>query len=681
MVASSRVIGRQAERCEGDGVTTVKEDLGKGPEGEGGQSAADTPRPQGPRRWRPSLSPVIGLVRRHWLFSLALALAVVPRLVAMLGYRPAMLFRLDTFDYLWGAVHLSPNVINPSGYSLFLWLLLPFHSLVLVAVLQHLMGLGVATMMYGVLRHYRLPAWGATLAATPVLFDPEQIMIEHLIMADLLAMFLMVGAFAVLLLRDSPSVWRSATAGALMGAATIVRPTVLPLVVLIPIYLLLRRVGWRRAGAALLAGVLPVVGYLGWFAAVHGSFNMSNSNGLFLWSRTMSFANCQVIKPPADLQELCPDAQPGPLARADPALRRLPKRYLWNHRIWAWQNTTSGFVPDDAAFTQANNERALRFAILAIKAQPVAYAKAIAAEVAEPFRGIDKTLRFPVIAPRSATIGPAYNLRYAVGTIKAYTGNDQGVSQYLGAHFGGRVVHPYNVLMNKYQHIVLLPGPVFGLIVLTGLVGIFIPRRRTSAAILLWVSAVVIMVLPTAEHEYTYRYVIPAVPLVCIAAALAFRKPDKRAPAAATSAGSAAVSGPAPTAPAGAAPAGESAPAPAPRSAPTAGSAPAGPEPDGSAPAGPEPDGSAPAARAASATGAAPGAGSAPTAGPATANGPGSGAGSVPTTAEPASSGAPTAQAGAAASAEPGVKAEPRVKAEPQAQAKPPSQGEPSAAG
>jgi hypothetical protein len=57
----------------------------------------------------------------------------------------------------------------------------------------------------------------------------------------------------------------------------------------------------------------------------------------------------------------------------------------------------------------------------------------------------------------------------------------------------------------------------------TGLAGIIIPRRRTAAAALLWISAVITRVLPTAEHEYTYRYVIPAVPLVCMAAALAFR--------------------------------------------------------------------------------------------------------------------------------------------------------------
>jgi hypothetical protein len=621
-------------------VTRVREDFGQGPDGTGGgqpgQPDAETPRPRAPRRWRPTLAPLSGLVRRHWLFSLALAAAAVPRLVVMLGYRPAMLFRLDTFDYLWGAVHLSPNVVNPSGYSLFLWLLLPFHSLVLVAALQHLLGLGVATMVYAVLRHYRLPAWGATLAAAPVLFDPEQIMIEHLIMADLLAMVLMVGSFAVLLFRDPPSLSRSATAGLMMGVATIIRPTVLPLLLLIPVYLLIRRVGWRRAGAALAAGVLPVLGYMSWFAAVHGTFNLSNSNGLFLWSRTMSFANCSVIKPPPDLQALCPTAQPGPLARADPALRRLPKRYLWNHRIWAWQGTTSGFVPDTAAFTQANNERALRFAILAVKAQPVAYAQTIAAEFLTPFAHTDNTLRFPVVPPSSSTLAP-YNLRYAIGTIKAYTGSDQGVSRYLGYHFGVRVVHVPAVLMNKYQHLIYLPGPVFGLIMLTGLVGIIIPSRRSWPAIFLWVSAVIIMVLPTAEHEYTYRYVIPAVPLVCMAAALAFRKQDRKAAPGTAPGGALAAGGAAPAAPAGsAAPAAPTAPAessaPAGSTARATSAAPAGP----TAPAAPA---SGPAAPPAPAVSTAPAGSTAPAA-------PANGPAAPPAPAEPPAEAGPVSEAG-----------------------------------
>src|SRR5207247_4529052 len=179
---------------------------------------------------------------------------------------------------------------------------------------------------------------------------------------------------------------------------------------------------------------------------------------LLLWPLTMSFATRLGMAPPPELQALCPAAQPGPLAKSDRALRCLPKRYLWNHRIWAWQGTTSGFVPDSAAFTQANNTRALRFAVLAIKAQPVAYAQTIAAEFVTPFAHTDSTLRFPVVPPSSSTLTPAYNLRYAIGTIKAYTGSDQGVSPYLGYHFGPRVVHVPAVLMNEYEQLIFLPG-------------------------------------------------------------------------------------------------------------------------------------------------------------------------------------------------------------------------------
>jgi hypothetical protein len=515
-------------------VTTVRENPGSSQDGasDGEPGAASTPpQPQsqraGPRR---AMAALAGLIRRHRLFSLALVLAAVIRLLTMLAYRPAMLFRLDTFDYLWGAVHLSPNVVNPSGYSLFLRLLLPFHSLALVVAIQHVLGLVVAGMVYAVLRRYGLPEWGATLAAMPVLFDPSQLVIEHLIMADLLAMVLMVGAFAVLLTRTSPSLWRSATVGLLMGLATIVRPTVLPLVIGIPVYLLVTRVGWRRAGAALVAGLVPVLAYMSWFAAVHGPFNMTNSNGLFLWSRTMSFANCKVINPPASLQALCPNAQPGPLARANPALRRQPKRYLWNHRIWAWQGTTSGFVPDTAAFTPASNARALRFAVKAIEAQPAAYATAIWSETLTPFLHTDNSLRFLDYTPSSSNLTTP-DLHYAIGSIQAYTGNDQGVSSYLGYHFGNRLVEPYVTVVNIYQHGFYLPGPLFGAIVLAGLAGFLIPGRRSPAAILLWASAVVIMVVPTAEHEYTYRYVLPTVPLACMALALAFRKRAGQEPA------------------------------------------------------------------------------------------------------------------------------------------------------
>jgi hypothetical protein len=482
------------------------------------------PRPTRGRRIR--LLGFPGLVRRHQLFTLALLAGAVPRVMATVGFQPAILFRMDSYDYLWGAVHVSPDLVNPSGYSVFLWLLRPLHSLLVVAALQHLMGLGIAAMVYAVLRHYQLPAWGATLGAAPMLFNPSLMLLETLVMADLLAMVVMVAALTVLLLRQAPSLGRSVVAGLLMGISAIIRPTTVPLVIAIPVFLLLRRVGWRQAGSALVAGAMPVVGYMSWFAVVHGSFNMSESNGLFLWSRTMSFANCAVIKPPVDLRRLCPTAQRGRLAQPVPAKRPPPRNYLWNRMSWPWQDAaTPGTVPDKVAFTPANNDRALRFALSAITAQPLAYASTIGREALQPFTRNDSTLHFPGSRqPPHALDG---GLReYALASVSAYTGTTKGLAPDIsgGYQFATRLRQPFAYLLNNYQRLVFLPGPGLGLIALAGLWGILIPCRRRAAAILLWLSAATIIVLPIAEHEYTYRYAIPAVPLLCIAAALAARK-------------------------------------------------------------------------------------------------------------------------------------------------------------
>ena len=123
-------------------MTTVRERLtpGSGDSGAGSEGGAAGRWPS----WRVGLSRARDLVGQHRIFTVALVLAVIPRVLSVLAYQPAVLFRLDTFDYLWGAAHLSPNVVNPSGYSLFLWLLKPFHSIVLVTLIQHVMGLVLA---------------------------------------------------------------------------------------------------------------------------------------------------------------------------------------------------------------------------------------------------------------------------------------------------------------------------------------------------------------------------------------------------------------------------------------------------------------------------------------------------------------------------------------------------------
>ncbi|MBO0814953.1 MAG: hypothetical protein J2P30_07365, partial [Actinobacteria bacterium] len=210
-------------------------------------------------------------------------------------------------------------------------------------------------------------------------------------------------------------------------------------------------------------------------------------------------------------------------------LRALPKHYLWDHDAWQWQPPTRGFVPDTAAFTSAKNSLALQFAVHAILREPLSYLHVVALDTAKPFYQIQSNvLRFPAHQPSSKTL-QSYNWRYAIGTVRAYTGSGQGVAPYLGYQFGSRLQHPWSYDMQVYQNHIFLPGPAFAVIVGAGLIGMLLPRRRTSAAVLLWVCAMIAVVLPIAEHEYTYRYVIPAVPLVCIALALAFRNQAKDA--------------------------------------------------------------------------------------------------------------------------------------------------------
>ena len=188
------------------------------------------------------------------LFALALIPAVLLRVDAELGYRWQSWFN-DSFSYVSAAVTLTPDTSRPSGYPVYLWLLSPFHSYLLVTASQHLMGLLVAVMIYALARRrFAAPAWVAVLCTLPVLYDGFEIQLEHLIMTDTLFLFLAFAAVTVLLWSPRPS-WRAClVAGLLLGLSATVRSTGLALIPVFGLYLLIRFLpgvampGWR-AGA------------------------------------------------------------------------------------------------------------------------------------------------------------------------------------------------------------------------------------------------------------------------------------------------------------------------------------------------------------------------------------------------------------------------------------------------
>ena len=298
----------------------------------------------------------------HRLFIIVLTPAVLLRVDAELGYRWHAWFN-DSFQYVQNTVHFNLDPTRVSGYSIWLKILQPLHTYAVVTILQHLMALAVAVMIYALARHrFRAPAWLATLATVPVLYDGFEIQLEHLIMADVPFLFLLTLAVTLLLWDPAPSLRRCLLIGALLGLAEIMRSVGLPLLAVFAVYMIIRRISWRKVAATIVVCLVPVFGYAGWFYAEHGQFAMTDSTGVFLYSRVMTFADCTKMKVPANELSLCTTVPPD-------------KRPIAQAYIWTTESPLDRFPP--SKFSPVPNQLAENFAIRAIEAQPLDYAKAV----------------------------------------------------------------------------------------------------------------------------------------------------------------------------------------------------------------------------------------------------------------------------------------------------------------
>jgi hypothetical protein len=479
------------------------------------------------------------LVARNPLFSLALAAGAALRLVAMLGYPGALWFSGDSYVYVGAALRPRPDLSKTTGYSLFLRALLPFHSFTLVTGLQHLMGLGIAVMIYLLARRVGVPKIWATAATLPVLLDGFEIEDEHMIMAEALFTFLVMLAMLAILWRYRTPWLIALGAGLLVGYAVDVRSEGLPLLVLFPAFLIYRaiRQGWKNwrgwlAVAALAIGcVTPVLAYAGWFHHWYGSYNLTRSEGFYLWGRVSSFAECSVIKPPAAELKICPSGSP--------SSRTPPGDYIW-HAAQVHSDLAGGPV------SSANNALLTNFAIRAVEAQPFGYAESV-------LKGLALVVEWPRHKyPDPGTVS-YYYFHLKPQTIPDLTNHEwiPGGTAYQDAVRYGHanpstVVEPFAFLIAGYERVFYTYGPLFGIILLIGLGGVVRieglrqrrPRlawSRRTGSMMPWVTGVVLLVFPIATADFDYRYLLPVLPFACLAAGLAFAparvRPAPRPPA------------------------------------------------------------------------------------------------------------------------------------------------------
>ena len=469
------------------------------------------------------------VARNRW-FAVALTGGALLRLITMIGFPGALWFAGDSYVYLGAALRPQPNLSKTTGYSLFLRMLLPFHSLTLVALSQHLMGLADAVMIYALLRRNGVSKKWSTIATLPVLFDGFMIQDEHLIMAEALFTFCVMLALLLVLWSRKTSWWVALIGGLLLGYAGIVRTEGLVFLPIFPLFLLARgfRVyGWKKARAWIAAIVMaigcvaPVLGYAFWFQSYSGSFGLTLSQGYYLWGRVSSFADCAVIKPTGEQAVVCPK---------EPIVKRTaPGNFIW-HAPEVHKD-----IPGGTPVNAANNKLLTDFAIHAVEAQPLGYAKTV---VHGLIMSVEPTRHD---YPGTGTVYYYYFHRHPLpipyhSWIKGGYANQDWVT--YGHAKAGVVVEPFAAFMIGYQRVFYTWGPLFGIIMLVGLGGRLKVRRprdwrarrgqrpvywvARGTSMFPWAVAVIMLVTPIAIADFDYRYLLPVLPFACLAAGLAF---------------------------------------------------------------------------------------------------------------------------------------------------------------
>ncbi|MDX6738479.1 hypothetical protein [Actinocorallia sp. A-T 12471] len=457
---------------------------------------------------RPSRAALLAFAGRHRVLLVALAVAALLRLVTILGYRWAIWFP-DSYPYVELALNPRPDVVRTFGYPFLLFLLRPLHSFAVVVTVQHLMGLATAVILYGLLRRPHLfrfgkalPGWAATLAVAPVLFDGNQIELEHLLLSDTYFLLLVSGAFALVLWTPKPSPRRVAAAGLLLSMAAITRTIGLPLLIIVLVFLAIRRAGWRTVVAGAVTAIVPIAAYCTWYASANGQFALSGTDGVFLYSRTMTFADCDNFgdRLPVNAYPLC-DSTP-------PEQRKASHFYVWEE--------SQIFRYPGGIFDPYKSELARTFAKEAILAQPGDYVATVLEDFGRTFRW-DRPV-YPDPKTYSYYVFPTESQEY-------WPGRDASVSRYDAQAQATHVVEPFAGFMRGYQKVVYLPGTLLGVMLLAGLAGVVASWRRFGGyALLPFGFAMALLVIPPATVLFDYRYVLPAVPFAAIAAAMALRE-------------------------------------------------------------------------------------------------------------------------------------------------------------
>jgi hypothetical protein len=297
---------------------------------------------------------------------------------------------------------------------------------------------------------------------------------------------------------------------------------IVPAVLYVAVAVRPRRRLAKRLAALTGCFLIPVAGYLGWFDASHGQWSFTTFSGAFLYGRVADFASCDRLTLPGYEKPLCP---------AQPPAQRNADFYTWAPQSPQWTFTPPAGMSRDAVVRD--------FSLRILRRQPLAYADAAARDFIygfSPVRGAGPEHYSPTYLQFHTYIRRDTQ---AYASIRALGYQAPAVRRGLAA------------FLTDYGRWFYVPGPVFAAGLGLGLTGLIIGkiRRRPdkdtrdaglmftasavgdaglvftasavgNAGLLFTASAVLVLIPPAMFATFDWRYQLPQLTLIPVAAVL-----------------------------------------------------------------------------------------------------------------------------------------------------------------
>ena len=421
----------------------------------------------------------------------------------MIGWWPTA-STLDDGYQLYAESNPFADPQHPAGYGLIVAALGALTREVAVPVLlQHLVGIASALLLFAATRRVARSAWAGLLPAAIVLLNPDQIFLEHSIMSESWAVLTVsVGFYAVVRAFDDPDPWWRwpALAGGALALGVAIRTAGLLAIPVAVLALLLCRpqpfAAWRRHWQAPVAAAGVAAAVLLGFATANATFGdrfgLGPSQGWYLYGRAAQFADCDRFTPPPGTEVLCEDT---------PASDRQGAYYYLFDPAAPAPRAYGGFGESD--------ELVGEWAKRAIRAQPGdylsttwEYLRAYWLSGLTPAGGtnLDPQLDFTAESLFEAEIERSLESFYDPFTVD----RDQPGLEFL----------------RGWQEVFRFGGTALAVTTVLTLIGLFVGGRRSRVGVLLFgIGGLALLVAPVLTGNYVGRYTVPmAGPLVAASA-------------------------------------------------------------------------------------------------------------------------------------------------------------------